>query len=146
MVTITITRALRVSAIIAAAAVVGCCGADEPFRDCSLDKLSGSWRISYRETNGNCGPISDETVNFSNSGAGQATSSCTTQAYSIATNKCRVDEAFTCPTTDGKGSQAWTVVVQQTSAAGASGTATVQLTHPTYGTCRSTYALTWTKL
>jgi hypothetical protein len=125
---------------------VGCSGADEPFRDCNLDTLSGTWRISYRETNGDCGPIPDETVNLASAGSGSAASTCSTQAYGISPNKCRVEQAFTCATTDGAGTTAWTMVVQQMSPTSVSGTATAQLTHRTLGTCRSTYAMTWTRL
>jgi hypothetical protein len=146
-----VPRVLRACAVFAlvAPAVVGCSGADEPFRDCNMDSLSGTWRVSYRQTNGDCGPISDETVNISAASSGSSSSSgggCRTLAYGISPNKCRVEQSFTCPTNDNRGTQSWTMVSQQTSPTSVSGTATVQLTHSTLGSCRSTYAMTWTRL
>jgi hypothetical protein len=140
------SRRFAALAVATATGVLGCSGANEPFTACNLDSLSGTWRISYRETNGNCGAIPDETVNMSAAGSGSATTTCRSQSYSISSNKCRIDQSFTCATTDGSGTQAWTVVSQQGSASSVSGTATVQVTHPTLGTCRSTYAVTWTRL
>jgi hypothetical protein len=143
-----VLQACAVFALVAAAAA-GCSGADEPFRACSMGSLTGTWRISYRETNGDCGPIPDETVNIAAASSGSTSSSgggCRTLAYGISADKCRVEQSFTCPSNDNRGTQSWTIVIQQTGPTSVSGTATVQLTHSTLGACRSTYAMTWTRL
>jgi hypothetical protein len=141
--------ALVAFGLVVAPAFAGCSGADEPFRDCTMDRLTGTWRASYRETNGTCGAIPDETVNLSAASSGSSSSSgdaCRTLAYGISPNKCRVEQSFTCPTNDDRGTQSWTMVLQQTSPTSITGTATVQLSHATLGSCRSTYAMTWTRL
>ena len=133
-------------AALLAGGVAGCSGAAEPFRDCHMDSLSGTWRVAYRETNGNCGAISDEMVNTSAAASGSTASSCRSLSYGISSNKCRVEQSFTCPTTGGGGTQAWTLVNQQMSPTAISGTGTVQISDSVYGACRSTYELTWSKL
>jgi hypothetical protein len=132
--------------ICAAALVAVACGGDddESFRDCGLGQLRGTWRIRYTETDGNCGPISDETAVFDPDAPLPA--GCTRQAQSVSADKCRMDLAWTCPTTDGAGKQAWVMVMLQRSHTRLEGTATVQLDHPSLGSCRSTYSLAITKL
>jgi hypothetical protein len=138
----------RVTALIMAVAsvITAGCGAadDEPFTDCAIGELTGTWRIHYDETDGNCGPMPDETGIFDPSS--EMPAECSVQAKAISADKCRADLSWTCPTTDGKGTQKWVMVVRQRAATKLTGTATVQLDHSSLGSCRSSYAVTATQL
>jgi hypothetical protein len=122
------------------AALAGCGGSDHV--TCAIGSLTGTWRLQYQETNGTCGPIPDETV-IAGAPTGPA---CTTITQQISSDHCRIDTAFNCPTTDSLGTQAWTVTLTQTANTQLTGSGTVQVNHPTLGTCRSTYSLTMTKV
>lgn len=122
--------------------LLGCGGGEhEEFTDCALGQLTGTWRFHYVETNGDCGPIADETVMMS--AATEPTGSLA--GAQISADRCRMDLAFTAATTDGQGTQTWTTVLFQTGPAHIGGTATVQINHP-MGVCRSTYDVNVTKL
>src|SRR5216684_2038592 len=121
------------------AAIAGCGGSDH--FTCAIGSLTGTWRVHYDQTNGNCGPINDETV----IAGSPAPANCTIMTNQVSADHCRVDSAFTCPTADSRGSQAWVVTFTQTSNTQLAGSGTVQVNHPTLGTCRSTYNLTMTK-
>jgi hypothetical protein len=109
---------------------------------CALGELTGTWRIQYQEVNGDCGAIPDETSVF-DPGTG---SGCTRDTRTISADKCRLDTSFSCPTADRLGTSAWGLVVRQTSETRLDGTGTVQVSHSTLGTCRSTYTITVTRL
>jgi hypothetical protein len=117
------------------------CGSDS--FTCTIGELAGgTWRLAYVETNGTCGPIPDETYNTSTPGGGQ---DCSIAARTISADKCHLETAFTCLTTDGAGIYSWTIVLDQTAPDRLEGTGTVQLQHPA-GTCRGTYDLNMRKL
>jgi hypothetical protein len=140
-------RRFGLTGLLACSALTAACGAsdeEDSFTDCALGELTGTWRFRYAETDGNCGPLPDETAVFDPSAPLPA--GCTRHSTAVAANKCRMDLAWECPTTDRAGTQAWVLVVHQKSHTKLEGTATVQVVHPTLGTCRSTYALTITKL
>lgn len=103
------------------------CGSDA--FECSIGELDGTWRWSYQETNGNCGSIPDETVQFVPGGANQP---------GISADQCELDVAITGETTDGLGTQAWSIHLEQADEETLDGSGTVQVNHPS-GTCRSTY-------
>lgn len=139
----------KIIAALALAFIVGCGGTDSTTTDptpigysCSIGSLTGTWRFHYTETNGNCGPISDETGIL---GVGSGSSSCTTAYKRISADQCRMDAEFTCPTTDQQGTVSWVLVLEQVSNVQITGSGTVQGIHPA-GTCRSTYAITVTRL
>jgi len=117
------------------AGAIGCDGGDA-FEDCAIDALTGAWRLSYTETDGTCGPIQDETFILGGTGDG----ACTEHANTISDDRCEQTLDFTCPTTDGAGTQRWVMVLEQVGEEHIAGTGTVQLDHPE-GTCRSTYDL-----
>jgi len=129
------------------AAVCSCTvvdGDDEPFADCGIGTLSGSWRIQYAESGGECGAIPDETgveAPTASPGAG-----CSVQSSTISEDNCELDRSFTCPTADGLGIGAWIVALRQVSDTRLEGTGTLQVNHSTLGACRSTYDITITKL
>lgn len=112
----------------------------DPGFTCSIDSLSGTWRVHYVENDGACGPISDETVLISTFGAG-----CTVHSRVVSSDRCRIDYSLMCPTVDNQGTSNWVVSLQQTSATHLVGSGTVQVVHPV-GVCRSTYDITATKL
>lgn len=141
------TPRFTVSLFVLTALNVSACGSDDDkFTDCHFGdgSLGGTWRTHYVETDGNCGPISDETSVLDTNTPPQP--GCTQTTNTISSDKCRADLAWSCPTTDGNGTQSWVVVLTQTGPETIKGTGTVQLNHPTAGTCRSTYAMTLTKL
>lgn len=111
---------------------------------CAFGELSGTWRVHYEETNGNCGTIADETVVLG-AAPDPAAGSCTRAADVISQDKCRADEDFTCPTGDNRGTQHWIGTLHHTAADRVSGSLTVQVNHPSLGVCRSTYDVIWTR-
>jgi len=117
--------------------LLGGCGSDSGSTDCALGQLTGTWRVSYSQINGNCGSIPDETVNTSAPGGG---ATCTIAVRTISPDKCHFESDFTCPTTDSAGIVHWVLVMDQVASDLIEGTGTAQLQHPV-GTCRSTYDL-----
>jgi hypothetical protein len=117
----------------ATVAVLASCGGED--FECAIGELTGTWRFSYDEQNGNCGPIADETAVFDPG----APTGCDENYSEVSADSCRLDLDFECPLADGQGSQQWVMVVEQTADDRLDGTATVQVSHPTIGTCRSTY-------
>lgn len=131
-------------------AVCAACGGSDsdgaaapPQFECAIGQLTGTWRAQYVETNGTCGPIADETFI---AGVPDPSGQCTVTTSQVSSDRCRIDIAFNCPTTDGQGTVAWVVVLRQTSQTQLSGTGTVQVNHAVLGTCRSTYDITVTRL
>ncbi len=138
--------AIGVTLIIAIVGLAGCSSSnhgDENFT-CAFGELSGTWRVHYEETNGNCGAIADETVVLGTA-PDPAAASCTRAADVISQDKCRADEDFTCPTADSRGTQHWIGTLHHTASDRVSGSLTVQVNHPAFGLCRSTYDVIWTR-
>ncbi len=125
---------------------------DPPFTACTLGtpQFTGTFRVSYLEQSGDCGPIPDETVVLAGTPAQMsaqaktASAGCTYQADTISADKCRVDESFTCPLkAPYKGTQQWAGYLRQTSATTLEGPLTVQLASSA-AACRSTYEVIFT--
>ncbi len=123
-----------------------------PFTACTLGtpQLTGTFRVSYLEQSGDCGPVPDETIVLSGTPAQvsaqvkTASAGCTYQADMISADKCRLDESFTCPLkAPYKGTQQWSGFLRQTSPTTLEGPLTAQLSS-TAGACRSTYEVTFT--
>lgn len=130
------------------------CGDDapspsEPEDDfaCALGALTGTWRITYAEQDGDCGSVPAETVSLggSSSGGGGA-GPCTYAPKKPSADRCSLEFDFTCPTADGKGSQRWTGITRQVAEKKLVSDATAQVQHPDVGICRSTYTMAWTRL
>lgn len=51
---------MRAILILAISVLAACSSADDVFTDCHIGELTGTWRTHYSETDGDCGPISDE--------------------------------------------------------------------------------------
>lgn len=139
---------MRKPPCIALLLLVSACGSsdDEPPLVCHLGELTGTWRTTYEERDGTCGPLPAETVSLSPSDPGGGTGGCKYATDAISADKCRYDFDYTCPTTDGKGTQRWTGVTRQVEEGKLTGDTSVQLVHPELGTCRSTYTVTLAKL
>lgn len=138
--------AIGVTLIMAIVGLAGCSSSthgDGNFT-CAFGELSGTWRVHYEETNGNCGAIADETVVLGTA-PDPAAASCTRAADVISQDKCRADEDFTCPTADNRGTQHWIGTLHHTATDRVSGSLTVQVNHPSIGLCRSTYDVIWTR-
>lgn len=112
--------------------------ADKAFTDCHIGSLTGTWKYHYEETSGNCGRVPDYLG--TNPGTAPITN-CTDQTTTPSDDKCTVGLIYTCPTTDGLGSQGWSLHLRQTAADELTGGGTLQITHPT-GACQSSYNLT----
>jgi hypothetical protein len=125
--------------------VLAGCSSGDPSFTCAIGELSGTWRIHYEETNGNCGAVADETVVLSPAASQAASAGCTYAAQNISSDKCSLELDFTCPTTDNAGTQHWIGSMHQVAADRLEGSYTVQLQHPQLGTCRSTYDTTMQK-
>lgn len=118
----------------------------EPFTDCAIGELTGTWRVHYTRQDGDCPPkIPDETVVIDSPANKQAASKCTFHANNVAADKCSMEQDFTCPAANGPGSLRWTGKTTQTSAGSMRGTMSLTIMIPE-GTCRSTYTIDWTKL
>ena len=120
-------------------------GGDGGYADCSSDPLEGTWRTTYSEQSGSCGAIEDETVSMSTGQNDPQRAACTTHSSRRSPDGCTVELDETCPTTDGRGSQRWTIIMNRTSRTRFAGSGTVQVDHP-LGLCRSTYGLTMYRL
>ena len=105
------------------------------FSDCRIGELTGTWRMSYTERNGNCGDVADETVNFNSLGGG---GDCAVYAESISADQCVFETDFECPFDGGRGTQRWVLHLRQIGEGRISGTGTAQVQHVS-GVCRSTY-------
>lgn len=113
-----------------------------------MGSLTGTWRVTYVETDGTCGKVADETVVITSgkSGATQpASTGCTYAADEISADRCRADLDFTCPLTGVAGTQRWIGATHQISATELTSSMTLTVTTPNRGTCRSTYTLDWTQ-
>lgn len=111
---------------------------------CALGSLTGTWRITYAEQDGDCGPVPAETVSLG--GSGGTDPGCTYAPKKPSADKCSLEFDFSCPTTDGKGSQRWTGITRQVAEKKLISDATAQVQHPDAGVCRSTYTMTWARL
>ncbi len=124
------------------ALVAACSSSSQEHFTCAVGQLTGTWRLSYQETNGNCGAIADETVVLSPGAAQAASTGCTFAAQEVSADKCSMAVDFTCPTADNAGTQHWVGSMHQVAANRLEGSYTVQLQHPQLGLCRSTYDTT----
>jgi len=135
---------MRMMGIAACSVMVLACSSstegDSPPFSCALGELRGTWRLSYAEKDGTCGPIADETVVLT--GEGSAPSACTQDALVISDDKCRMDLSFTCPLSGGSGSQSWTGATRQVAADRLIGDMTADA-RMGGASCRSTYEITW---
>lgn len=127
------------------------CGSEQgataaPFT-CSIGSLSGTWRVTYRETNGTCGPVADELLVEPDADAASPDAGadpCTYAARRIAADRCRYDFDFTCPLNGVKGTQRWVGTLRQTSATTLEGPWTLQGIAPD-AACRSSYDVIWSQ-
>lgn len=127
--------------------LAACDQEEPPALVCSLGELTGTWRVTYDEKNGNCGPIPAETVASDAAKPPKPSEDpCTRRLHRVSSDRCRFDFDFTCPTTDGAGAQRWVGVTKQTAEDRLESDVTVELDHPELGVCRSTYTATWTRL
>lgn len=124
--------------------LLGACSSDDDKFACVLGEVSGTWRANYDELDGNCGSIASETTSLG-SGKGGA-DPCTYFTSEVSEDKCKLDFDYSCPTTDGKGTQRWTGATNQVAEDRMESSATMQIQHPTLGSCRSTYKITLTRL
>ena len=120
---------------------------DDPFTDCQLGLLTGTWRVQYQEVNGNCGTIADDTIVFDPSAEPPAT--CTIHSETLSIDRCRLDNDFTCEDVDDFGtvtlSQRWTGVLEHVAANTLSGTTTIR-SEEFGSSCQSTYNVTYRRL
>jgi hypothetical protein len=139
---------MRLIGSLLAAGIVACSSSserttEEPAFSCAIGELRGTWRISYEETDGNCGPVADETA-ILNPDADPPDTGCTMHSELVSDDKCRMDMDFTCPLAGGvNGEQRWTGTVRHTEDGILSGSMTIQASGSV--SCRSTYAVTWTR-
>ena len=133
---------MRLFIALAGVAAVACgCG---EYDDCKLGELTGTWHVTYKHTNGNCGNVADETVSME--GGSKTPPKCTVHYSTISPDKCTLSRDSTCPTTDNKGTQRWTYVLHHVDEGRIEGTGTVQVKHQVIGVCRSTYNFVWKRL
>lgn len=143
-------RTTAAGSIVLLSALVGCSSSSssgKPFTACTIGSLTGTWRVTYVETDGTCGKVADETVVLSSAATPGApgTPSCTIAANQISPDRCRIDLDFTCTLNGVAGTQRWIGATHQLSATELSSSMTLTLTSPSLGSCRSTYAVDWTK-
>ena len=125
------------------AVVVGCSSSSETFTDCKIGELRGTWRVSYTQTNGSCGPVADETAVLTPGKDDPAVAQCTAVSNQISPDKCRMETDSTCPLTGENATQRWVGVMRQTGPGSLAGSMT--LTVQGSVACRSTYDVNWTQ-
>lgn len=125
--------------------LTACSSEAPPFTDCRLGELTGTWRAHYTETNGDCGPIPDETAVFSPGKQDPATAGCKTLTATTSADRCRMDLDWTCPPAKGSGTVRWTGVLRHTGRDTLAADLSLQINIPA-GYCRSTYLVTMTRL
>ena len=137
------SRPMRLLLIASLAAPIACSssstGSSGFSGPCHIGELSGTWRVHYTQTDGNCGALPDETVIMD---AAPSNSKCTYAAKSISADKCRMDLDFTCPLPAGPGEQHWVGTLRQTGPGSMDGPWTGQGTSLGQ-TCRSSYDVHW---
>jgi hypothetical protein len=136
-------RTLGIFALIASP--LGCSSFDDTFTDCNLGTVTGTWRIHYAETSGNCGPLADETVMY-NGNVTPTSAECGAFSSTSSPDQCRMRGTSECPTADELGVQKWNWGLTQTAADQIEGSGTVQVSGTTDGDCESTYDVTITKM
>ncbi len=117
----------------------------QPFTACAIGSLTGTWRLTYVETDGTCGKISAETVVLAPGKQEPGASACTYAAAQISPDHCRMDMDFTCPLNGVAGTQRWVGATHQVSATELTSSMTASISSPSLGTCRSTYSVDWTQ-
>ena len=126
--------------------VLGCSSSSTSSADegpkCNIGQLTGAWHIIYLETDGMCGPITEQTVmmNGQPPGGGDV---CKFTKNSVSADKCSTVQEFTCPLASNTGNQQWTGTMRTVDETKLQGSYTLQVSGS--ATCRSTYAITWTK-
>jgi hypothetical protein len=136
-------RRNRRNAACAALALFGCSPADdtEPFTDCALGDLTGTWSREYTEVRGNCGAVPDERrIEHPDEPA----DGCDLESSALATDKCQLDMKLACPTRDQLGTQSWSLVLRHVAVDEVKGTGNLAISYPT-GTCQSTYEIRITR-
>ena len=130
-----------------AGAVLGCSSSSsgKPFTACTIGSLTGTWHVTYVETDGTCGKLAAETVVFTPGKSGSGSDTCTFDAQQISADHCRMDLDFTCPLTGAPGTQRWIGATHQVSATELTSSMTLSVASSTLGSCRSTYTLDWTQ-
>lgn len=128
--------------LVVAVTLVACSSDPDRFTDCKLGQLTGTWRVSYTERDGNCGRIADETVSLSAATAAEAQSKCTYAVNTVSADRCQAEQDFTCALTGAKGTQRWVGTLRHATERTLSGRYTVQVTGDV--TCRGTYETFWT--
>lgn len=109
---------------------------------CNIGQLTGAWRITYLETDGACGAITEQTVTMSSQPPGGG-GTCMFAKNEVSADKCTTAQAFTCPIAGSTGNQQWTGTMKTVEETKLQGTYTLQVTGA--APCRSTYTITWTK-
>lgn len=125
--------------------LLGCSSSTEsatPAFQCKIGELDGTWRVTYAETDGNCGQLAAETVVLKPGATSSSAAACQTAAQDISADKCRIDLDYTCPLATGSGSQHWAGAMHQTAETKLEGSLTVQANGSGLN-CRSTYDVTW---
>lgn len=143
-------KTIEVVSFVLLSALLGCSSTTspgKPFTACTIGSLTGTWRVTYVETDGNCGKVADETVVLSSAATPGApgTPACTIAANQVSPDHCRIDLDFTCTLNGAPGTQRWIGATRQVSATELSSSLTLTVTSPSLGSCRSTYAVDWTQ-
>jgi hypothetical protein len=142
-------KSIGVGLFVLSTGLVACSSSSssKPFTACTIGSLTGTWRVTYVETNGTCGKVADETVVLSATTTPGAPGmpTCMIAAADISADHCRIDLDFTCPLNGAPGSQRWIGATHQVSATELTSSLTLTVTSPTLGACRSTYAVDWTQ-
>lgn len=132
------------AALVTTFAMVACSSStdgDAPSFTCALGELRGTWRLTYSEKDGTCGPVAAETVVLT--GESSTPANCQQDALLLSADKCRMDLDFTCQAANG-GSQRWSGATRQVAEDRLVGDMTAQATIGNQS-CRSTYEITWTR-
>ena len=128
---------MRPTTITAALAVtVALSGCDT---DCNIGGLEGTWRWSYAEIDGTCGPIPSETIRADGH---RQDPRCVEHSRHIAEDRCRLEIDWECPAEREGESERWVMVLTQTESDWIQGSGTLTVSDDGGTVCRSTYEVT----
>ncbi len=135
------TAPLRIAFAVVLLGVAGCtseASKTPPPASCNPDARVGTYKFTYVQQSGNCGPIDAQLVSL-NPGPGGAGAGCTLNSERLSEGGCKIERDVSCTGPDANGRTVAVTRALTSDAAEITGTMTMTLTgNPS---CSSTYAI-----
>lgn len=107
---------------------------------CWYENPGGTWRQTYEELEGTCGPIPGAVFMLIEGVDLAGGPGCALLRQNVEHTQCLRGAEFQCPTIDEMGQQRWNLTLQNMDDALVEGMGSVVIQHP-QGTCQSTYQI-----